>query len=92
MTPGSEDVIAAMALAKEHPILKDDPITKRAFEEGVDASGNPVNWPKFVQGRGAFLEMESARNRLKRMIDEDPELANSIVVNSVRPDLEKFIN
>jgi len=88
-----EDHDAAMALIIEHPLLKDDPITKRAVEQGIDANDNPLkDLAEFVQARGAFLELTSARDRLRNLRDGDPELLNSVVTSSVRPDLEHYLN
>lgn len=91
-SPRPEDIQAAMALVDEHPLLKNDPITRNAIEKGIGANGKPVNLDKFVETRGAFLELEEARRKLKEIGDEDPDILDAIVVSSVRPDLEKYIN
>lgn len=86
-----EDVQAAKALANEHPLLKDDPITKQAIEKGIGANGQPVDLDKFVETRGAFLELEEAIKKLKKATIDDPDIIDSIVVSSVKPEVEKYL-
>ena len=90
--PRSEDIEAAMALVNEHPLLRNDKITKRAIERGTGANGMPVDLDRFVETRGAFLELEDARKKLQRARDTDPGILDAIVVSSVRPDLERYLD
>lgn len=87
----NENVEAAMALINEHPLLKNDPLTKQAIEKGIGANGKPIDLDKFVQTRGAFLELEYAMKKLKRASVEDPEILDAIVVSSVKPEIEKYL-
>jgi hypothetical protein len=89
-TSSQESVEAAMALVAEHPLLKKDPIIMRAIKDGIGANGKPIKrLGEFVESRGAFLELEEARKKLRGV---NPEILDAIVVHSVRPDLERYIN
>ena len=92
IAPRPEDVAAAMALVNENPRLKNDAIIRQAIEKGIGANGQPISLDRFVETRGAFLELEAARKKLQEARDTDPETFDAIVVSSVRPDLEKYIN
>lgn len=88
-----QDIDAAIALINEQPLLREDPITRRALEEGIGANGKPItDLAHFVEARGAFLELESAANRLRKARGLNPEILNAIVVSSVKPEVEKYIN
>lgn len=88
-----EDIEAAVALVEEHPLLKDDAITRRAMKDGIGADNKPIDdFAKFVEGRGAFLELFEFRDKLRKLRDGDPEILGSIAESSLRPDLENYIN
>ncbi|KKQ77953.1 MAG: hypothetical protein A3A96_04240 [Candidatus Zambryskibacteria bacterium RIFCSPLOWO2_01_FULL_39_39] len=87
--PRPEDIEAAMLLIKEHPLLRDDLLTKQVLERGIGGHGKPVNIDEFVETRGAFLELEQLKDRLQTIKNGNPNVYEAAVVHSVRPDTEK---
>lgn len=76
-----------------HPSLTGDEITERALNEGIDAREREIaNIKTFLEARDAFLTIENAKRKLQMIKAGDPEILNAVVVNSVRPDLEKWLN
>lgn len=80
-----EDQDAAMNLIQESPWLRDDTYAKKVVEEGKIDSGREFDLGNFLAVREAILKL----NHFK---ETDPTTYDAAVVNSVRPDAEKWLN
>ncbi len=80
-----QDRDAARMLAMESPILKDDPLTKQVVSTGIGANGLKVDLGNFLAAREAYL-------KLREVTGKAPDIMSAVVENSVRPDVEKWLN
>ena len=81
------DQEAAMAIINGHPFLSHDNYARKVVEDGGKvASGKIVDMRDFLTAKGAILEMDAIK-------EKDPiAYEAAMVVSSVRPDVEKWIN
>lgn len=81
----SQDQEAARELLNSDPYLSADAYSKRVVETGKSDNGTDVDLGDFLVARSAYIMGELAREKMSKI---DPEMVK--VVESVRPDLEKY--